>query len=165
MFDHFSYTARTAMERARHEAQRTGREVIDTEHLLAGLLHAGGGGVRVLETLSLAPSRIQAEIEKIAGPKVDSPPVLHQYPLSPGARRVLELARKHADRTVAHEVDTEHLLLGLLDEGEGAASRILSGLGAKKEDFHREIHQFKEPPARGVLSRILEIFGRRPVSK
>gem|GEM_PF-1677822 len=139
MFEKFTERARKTMSLARQEAQRLKQEFISTEHILLGLVQAGGGvGVKVLKEFRIDPMRIREEVEKrvVAGPSEISP---GQLPFSPGCKRVIEFAVESAHRLGHEVVGSEHLLVGLLLEQEGIAARVLAERGLKVDAVEKKI--------------------------
>lgn len=129
MFDRFTDPARKVMGLARQETQRFSHWCIGTEHiLLALLLEEQGLAAEVLRDLGVDPAKVQAEVEAIVRPRAVAT-TSAALPLSPRARRSLELAVAEHQRLGDRFIGTEHLLLGVLGQAEGAACRVLSSLG------------------------------------
>ena len=150
MFEKFTERARKVMGIARQEAERLNHDYIGTEHILLGLVREGTGvAANVLENVGVEIEKIKLEVEKRVkqGPNMVT---LGHLPFTPRAKRVLELAYEEA-RALEHDyVGTEHLLLGLLREGEGMAAQILNDLGLKHDEIKTEIADMigpKAPPA------------------
>jgi 4-oxalocrotonate tautomerase family enzyme len=137
-FDKFTESARRTLTYAQEEAQRLRHNYIDSEHLLLGLLRTKNSvGCRVLTVLSAQPDKIRAAIEVLLD-RTDSRTV-GQIGLMPQAKRVIELAVGEA-RSLEHGyVGTEHLLLGLVLEGEGIAASVLESLGVSVERARAEV--------------------------
>ncbi len=139
MYQHFTDRARKVMQFANQEAIRCNHEYIGTEHILLGLIKEGSGvAANVLKSLNIDPNRVRGEIEKIimAGPdKVTT----GKLPKTPRANRVIELAIDEAKNLNHNYVGTEHLLLGLVREGEGVASQVLMNLGLSLAAIREEI--------------------------
>ena len=133
----FTQRARRVLSLAQEEAERMRHNYIGTEHLLLGLLRDDGGVAgRVLRELGLDQRRLQEMVERLSGPgqrikasKID---------LSPGTKRVLELAIDEARRMNQHYISTEHLLLGLVRQNEGIAIDVLNKLGISPEQIRRQ---------------------------
>jgi len=133
----FTQRARRVLSLAQEEAERMRHNYIGTEHLLLGLLRDDGGVAgRVLRELGLDQRRLQEMVERLSGPgqrikasKID---------LSPGTKRVLELAIDEARRMNQHYISTEHLLLGLVRHNEGIAIDVLNKLGVSPEQIRRQ---------------------------
>ena len=138
MFDRFTERARKVIALAREEAGRLGHDYIGTEHLLLGLIREGGGvAAAVLENLNVDLDRVRLEVEKlvvIGGGTL----TLGEVPFTPRAKKVLELSVEEAQSLSHNYIGTEHLLLGLIREGEGVAAKVLENLGVKL-DKAREI--------------------------
>ncbi|KAB2350895.1 Clp protease N-terminal domain-containing protein [Actinomadura rudentiformis] len=119
---HFTERAHNAVAAARSAATAMSHNYVGTEHLLLGLLDAGGIGGEALDRLSLTPEEIRTAIERIVGYGTASGTDPH---LTPRSKKVLDLARREARRLRSDHVDTEHILLAILREGEGLAAQIL----------------------------------------
>src|SRR5438093_12182134 len=111
---------------------------IGTEHLLLGLMREEGGVAgRVLRELGLEPRRVQELVERMSSPGQRTP--FGKVDLAPGTKRVLELAVDEARRMGHHYIGTEHLLLGLVREGEGIAAGVLESLGVSLDKVRAEV--------------------------
>ena len=131
-FDMFTERAREVLRLAQEEAQRFQHNYIGTEHLLLGLLREGEGvAAKVLSNLGVDLNKVRSTIEFIIG-RGDRF-VLGQIGLTPRAKKVIELAVDEARRLNHHYIGTEHLLLGLVREGEGIAAGVLESLGVNLE--------------------------------
>jgi ATP-dependent Clp protease ATP-binding subunit ClpA len=117
------------------EAQMRGSERIGTEHLLLGLIAAGE--ITELEALGIKAVRLRQELEEIAGPP--GKPIQDDLPLTPGARRAMDLAAEEAKNLDHDEVGPGHMLLGLVREGDGEAAQVLARRGASVARFRGEI--------------------------
>ncbi|HEY5132681.1 MAG TPA: ATP-dependent Clp protease ATP-binding subunit, partial [Candidatus Krumholzibacteriaceae bacterium] len=139
MNDKFTERVRKVIYLARDEANRLQHDYIGTEHLLLGILRLGEGiAAEVLQRLEVDPEQIQQTIENMVKPSGGTLTV-GEIPLTPRAKRVLELAVEEA-RFLGHNyVGTEHLLLGLIREGEGVAARVLLELGVDRKRVREEI--------------------------
>ena len=138
-FEKFSERARRALTRAQEEAQRFGHNYIDTEHVLLGLIaEEEGVASRVLASLGVAPNKIRAAVEFVVGRGERSS--IGEVGLTPRAKRVIELAVDEARRLNHTYIGTEHLLLGLLREREGAAVGVLESFGVSLEKAQAEIN-------------------------
>jgi ATP-dependent Clp protease ATP-binding subunit ClpC len=137
MFDKFTERAKKVINLAREEAGRLGHDYIGTEHILLGLIREGGGvAAAVLENMGLDLERIRLEVEKsinMGGGTL----TLGEVPFTPRAKRVLELAVEEAQALGHNYIGTEHILLGLIREGEGVASKVL-------EQFNVRIDKARE---------------------
>ncbi len=136
-FDKFTERARKVLTLAQEEAQRFNHNYIGTEHILLGLVREGEGvASRVLSNLGVELSKVRAAVEFIIG-RGDRPSP-SEIGLTPRAKRVIELAVDEARRLGHHYIGTEHLLLGLLREGEGVAAGVLESLGINLEKVRSE---------------------------
>lgn len=131
-FDKFTERARKVLSLAQEEAQRFQHNYIGTEHLLLGLVREGEGvAAKVLNSLGVELSRVRDSVEFIIG-RGDRI-VLGEIGLTPRAKKVIELAVDEARRLNHHYIGTEHLLLGLVREGNGIAAGVLESLGVNLE--------------------------------
>jgi len=131
-FDKFTNRARIVMSLAQDEAQRLGHNYMGTEHLLLGLLREGEGVAAIaLQTLGVSLDDARAAVLQIIGH--GDRIVVGEIGLTPRAKKVIELAVDEARRMGHHYVGTEHLLLGLLREGEGIAAGVLASRGVNLE--------------------------------
>jgi ATP-dependent Clp protease ATP-binding subunit ClpC len=139
-FDKFTDRARKVLTLAQDEAQRFNHNYIGTEHLLLGLVREGEGvAARVLENMNVELSKVRTAVEFIIG-RGDRP-VVGDVGLTPRAKRVIELAIDEARRLGHNYIGTEHLLLGLVREGEGIAAGVLESLGVNLDKVrHQVIH-------------------------
>src|SRR3981081_1314371 len=136
-FDKFTERARKVLSLAQEEAQRFQHNYIGTEHLLLGLVREGEGvAAKVLSNLGVELNKVRSAVEFIIG-RGDRI-VLGEIGLTPRAKKVIELAVDEARRLNHHYIGTEHLLLGLVREGEGIASGVLQGFGLDLERVRRE---------------------------
>jgi ATP-dependent Clp protease ATP-binding subunit ClpA len=135
-FDKFTERARQVLTLAQEEAQRFNHNYIGTEHLLLGLLRTDGVGVAVLANLGVELARVRSAVEFIIGRGGRG--VLGETGLTPRAKKVIELAVDEARRLNHHYIGTEHLLLGLVREGEGIAAGVLESLGVNLERVRAE---------------------------
>jgi ATP-dependent Clp protease ATP-binding subunit ClpC len=138
MFERFTERARRVVYLAQQEAARLGHNVIGTEHLLLGLVVEGEGvAAKALENLDIGLERIRQEVEKIIGTGDVSN--LKDIPFTPRAKRVLELAVDEGRQMGHNYVGTEHILLGLIREGEGVAAQVLKNLGTDLDKMRRQV--------------------------
>jgi len=169
MFNKFTERARKVILLAKEEAKRFNHDYIGTEHILLGLIREGEGvAAAVLQKLGLSPEKIRLEVEKLvqSGP---STMVSGDIPFTPKAKKVIELAMEEA-RSLGHNyIGTEHLLLGLIREGEGVASQVLMNLGLDLNRVRSEVitllgSSSPAPSGGGTGSRTktpaLDAFGR-----
>ena len=136
-FDKFTERARRVLTLAQEEAQRFNHNYIGTEHLLLGLVREGDGvAAKVLSNLGVELGKVRSAVEFIIG-RGDRA-VLGEIGLTPRAKKVIELAVDEARRLNHHYIGTEHLLLGLVREGEGIAAGVLESLGVNLERVRAE---------------------------
>ncbi len=139
MFNRFTERARKVIVYAKEEARRFNHDYIGTEHLLLGLIREGEGvAAAVLQKLGLDLETIRLEVEKLVQPGPQTQ-VLGDIPFTPRSKKALELAAEEA-RALGHNyIGTEHLLLGLVKEGEGMAYRVLLNLGLDLGKLRNEV--------------------------
>src|SRR5207244_2808699 len=138
-FDRFNDRAKRVLALAQDEAIRFNHNHIGTEHLLLGLVREGDGvAARVLSSLGVDLSKVRTASEGIIG-RGDSTTSPSEITLSPRTKRVIELAVDEADALGSRQVGTEHLLLGLVREGQGMASGILQSLGLSLEKVRHAV--------------------------
>jgi ATP-dependent Clp protease ATP-binding subunit ClpC len=131
-FDKFTERARKVLSLSQEEAQRFQHNYIGTEHLLLGLVREGEGvAAVVLSNLGVELNKVRDTVEAIIG-RGDRI-VLGEIGLTPRAKKVIELAIDEARRLNHHYIGTEHLLLGLVREGEGIAAGVLESMGVNLE--------------------------------
>ena len=165
MWEPFTERARKAIVLAQEEAQRLGNNYIGTEHLLLGIISEGESvAAKVLENLGIGLQKVRSEVEAIVGK--GSKPTNQEMVFTPRAKRVIELAFEEA-RNLAHNyIGTEHLLLGLVKEGEGVAARVLSNLGVDPSKVRAEITKLlgvetsPTPPKERTKTPTLDQYGR-----
>ncbi len=166
MWQRFTDRARKVIFYAQEEAQRLGETQVSTEHLLLGLVRETDSvAVRILDRLGVSPQRIRAEIERYA--TRGEARYGAEMQLTSRAKRVIDLAYDEARQLNNNYIGTEHLLLGLIREGEGLAARVLHKLGVDLDRARREVmnlqeHEGQSPPSRPQRSRTptLDEFGR-----
>jgi len=160
-FEKFSERARRALTRAQEEAQRFGHNYIDTEHILLGLIaEEDSVASKVLANLGVPPNKIRAAVEFVVGRGERS--AIGEVGLTPRAKRVIELAVDEARRLNHSYIGTEHLLLGLLRDREGAAVGVLESFGVTFDKAQTEINNVlsqSAPQSRAVARGV----GRTPV--
>lgn len=144
----FTQRARRVLSLAHQEAERLRHSYIGTEHLLLGLiLEEGGVAGRVLRELGLEASRIREVITRVSGPGKSSGETLE---LTPGTQQVLEKAIEEAQHLGIHNIGTEHILLGLVNHGEGIAMDVLRKMGITADQIRRQtkrVLQESNPPS------------------
>ena len=170
MFQRFSDRARRVVVLAQEEARMLNHNYIGTEHLLLGLIQEGEGvAAKALESMNISLEAVRNQVEEIIG-RGSSAPTGH-IPFTPRAKKVLELSLREALQLGHNYIGTEHILLGLIREGEGVAAQVLTKLGADLDRVRnqvvqlltgaagtKEISQSGEAPAQGNL--LLDQFGR-----
>jgi len=139
MFNRFTERARKVILLAKEEAKRFNHDYIGTEHILLGLVREGEGvAAAVLASFGLSSDKIRLEVEKLVQPGPTTV-VSGDLPFTPKAKKVIELAMDEA-RSLGHNyIGTEHLLLGLIKEGEGVASQVLMNLGLELDKVREEV--------------------------
>src|SRR5258708_2865507 len=152
-FDTFTERARKVLSLAQEEAQRFQHNYIGTEHLLLGLVREGEGvAAKILSNLGVELTKVRSAVEFIVG-RGDRI-VLGESGLTPRAKKVIELAVDEARRLNHHYIGTEHLLLGLVREGEGIAAGVLQSLGVNLEKVRTQtIQVLSQSGAPHVVSR------------
>ena len=143
----FTQRARRVLSLAHEEAERLHHNYIGTEHLLLGLIREEGGVAgRVLRELGLDPARVKEMVERLTGVGRHAG---GRIELAPGTEHVLQLAIEEARRMGHHYIGTEHLLLGLVRQGEGVGMDVLRRLGITPEQVRRQTRRIlQETPAR-----------------
>jgi ATP-dependent Clp protease ATP-binding subunit ClpA len=140
MFERFTDRARRVVVLAQEEARLLNHNYIGTEHLLLGLIHEGEGvAAMVLESLGISLEAVRAQVEEIIG-QGQSAPTGH-IPFTPRAKKVLELSLREATQLGHNYIGTEHILLGLIREGEGVAAQVLVKLGADLSRVRQQVIQ------------------------
>jgi ATP-dependent Clp protease ATP-binding subunit ClpC len=167
MFNRFTERARKVLVLAKEEARRFSHDYIGTEHILLGLIREGEGvACAVLQNLGIDLERLRLEIEKLISPG-SAAPVLGDIPFTPRAKKALELAAEETRQLGHNYIGTEHILLGLIREGEGVASQVLFSLGVDLKRVREEIsallggiHPQTGPTAGPSKTPALDSFGR-----
>src|SRR5213593_3782320 len=143
--NNFTPRAQQVLALARKEADRFNHNFVGTEHLLLGLIKLGQGvAVNVLQKMGLDLETVRMEVEKQVGTGPDQK-MVGKIPYTPRVKGVLALATKEAKALNHTYVGTEHILLGLLREGDGVAARVLTGLNVDLERTRREILKELDP--------------------
>ena len=172
MFERFTDRARRVVVLAQEEARMLNHNYIGTEHILLGLIHEGEGvAAKALESMGISLEGVRAQVEEIIGQGQQAPS--GHIPFTPRAKKVLELSLREALQLGHNYIGTEHILLGLIREGEGVAAQVLVKLGADLNRVRQTViqllsgYQGKEPataggPAEGTpaTSLVLDQFGR-----
>jgi ATP-dependent Clp protease ATP-binding subunit ClpC len=140
MFGRFTERAQKVLALAQEEALRLSHNNIGTEHILLGLVREGEGiAAKALIALGLGPEKIQKEVENLIGRGQDSGQSIPHY--TPRAKKVIELSMDEARKLGHSYVGTEHVLLGLIREGEGVAARVLNNLGVSLNKARQQVLQ------------------------
>ena len=172
MFERFTDRARRVVVLAQEEARILNHNYIGTEHILLGLIHEGEGvAAKAMESLGISLEAVRSQVEEIIGQGQQAPS--GHIPFTPRAKKVLELSLREALQLGHNYIGTEHILLGLIREGEGVAAQVLIKLGADLARVRQQViqllsgYQGKETvttggPAEGTpaTSLILDQFGR-----
>ncbi len=174
MFERFTDRARRVVVLAQEEARMLNHNYIGTEHILLGLIHEGEGvAAKALESLGISLDAVRQQVEEIIGQGQQAPS--GHIPFTPRAKKVLELSLREALQLGHNYIGTEHILLGLIREGEGVAAQVLVKLGADLNKVRQQViqllsgYQGKEPTAPGAAgpqegtpssSLVLDQFGR-----
>ncbi len=173
MFERFTDRARRVVVLAQEEARMLNHNYIGTEHILLGLIHEGEGvAAKALESLGISLEGVRQQVEEIIGQGQQAPS--GHIPFTPRAKTVLELSLREALQLGHNYIGTEHILLGLIREGEGVAAQVLVKLGADLNRVRQQVIQLlsgyqggKEPAAAGgtgeaapSTSLVLDQFGR-----
>src|SRR5215203_4948581 len=173
MFERFTDRARRVVVLAQEEARMLNHNYIGTEHILLGLIHEGEGvAAKALESLGISLEAVRQKVEEIIGHGQQSPS--GHIPFTPRAKKVLELSLREALQINHSYIGTEHILLGLIREGEGVAAQVLVKLGADLNRVRNQVLQLlsgfqgKEAATSGApeqgnapsSSMVLDQFGR-----
>ncbi|CAN5918753.1 hypothetical protein BH23ACT10_BH23ACT10_02370 [soil metagenome] len=146
MFERFTDRARRVVVLAQEEARMLNHNYIGTEHILLGLIHEGDGvAARVLDALDVARDAARDQVEEIIGRGEDTPS--GHIPFTPRAKKVLELSLRESLQLGHNYIGTEHILLGLIREGEGVGAMVLIRLGAGLDDVRAGIVDVLGSPA------------------
>jgi ATP-dependent Clp protease ATP-binding subunit ClpC len=170
MFERFTDRARRVVVLAQEEARMLNHNYIGTEHILLGLIHEGEGvAAKALESLGISLDAVRQQVEEIIGQGQQAPS--GHIPFTPRAKKVLELSLREALQLGHNYIGTEHILLGLIREGEGVAAQVLVKLGADLNKVKQQViqllngYQSKEPAGTASegapsTSLVLDQFGR-----
>jgi len=151
MWQRFTERARKVVFYAQEEAQKFGEGYVSTEHLLLGLVRESESvASRVLEKLGVSLGRVRSEVEKQL-PRGESR-TAQEMTLTPRAKRVIDLAYDEARQLNNNYIGTEHLLLGLIREGDGLAGRVLTKLGVELDRARKEVQSLQENETQGRSS-------------
>jgi ATP-dependent Clp protease ATP-binding subunit ClpC len=172
MFERFTDRARRVVVLAQEEARMLNHNYIGTEHILLGLIHEGEGvAAKALESLGISLDGVRTQVTEIIGEGQQAPS--GHIPFTPRAKKVLELSLREALQLGHNYIGTEHILLGLIREGEGVAAQVLTKMGADLNKVRQQViqllsgYQGKEPVSAGgpqegqpAGSAVLDQFGR-----
>ena len=157
MFERFTDRARRVAVLAQEEARMLRHDHIGTEHILLGLIREGEGvAAKALESLGISLEAVRQHVGGITGQGQQAPS--GHIPFTPRAKKVLELSLREALQLGHNYIGTEHILLGLIREGEGVAAQVLVKLGADPSRVRQQVIQLlagspgKEPAAAGAPS-------------
>ena len=140
MFERFTDRARRVVVLAQEEARMLNHDYIGTEHILLGLIHEGEGvAARALESLGISLEAVRQQVEVIIG-RGQGMPCGH-IPFTPRAKKVLELSLREVQQLGHNYIGTEHILLGLIREGDGVAVQVLVKLGVDLNRVRRQVIQ------------------------
>jgi Clp amino terminal domain, pathogenicity island component/UvrB/uvrC motif len=152
MFERFTDRARQVIVLAEDEARMLNHNYIGTEHILLGLIHEGEGvAAKALESLGISLEAVRQRVEEIIGQGQQAP--ARHIPFTPRVKKVLELALREAQQLGHNSIGTEHILLGLIREGDGVAAQVLVKLGADLSRVRQQVirllhgYQDREPAA------------------
>ena len=138
MFERFTDRARRVVVLAQEEARMLSHSYIGTEHLLLGLAHEGEGvAARALESLGISLEAVRQQVEEIAGR--GNVALQGHIPFTPRAKKVLDLSLREALQLGHNYIGTEHILLGMIREGEGVAAQVLIKLGADLDRTRQKV--------------------------
>jgi ATP-dependent Clp protease ATP-binding subunit ClpA len=152
MFERFTDRARRVVVLAQEEARMLNHNYIGTEHILLGLIHEGEGvAAKALESLGISLDAVRQHVGEIIGQGQQAPS--GHIPFTPRAKKVLELTRREAEQLGHAYIGTEHILLGLIREGNGVAAQVLVVLGADLNRVRQTVIQLLHGhPAREPVS-------------
>ena len=156
MFERFTDRARRVIVTAQSEARGLDHDYLGTEHILLALMEEGTGvGHETLEAMRITADMVREKVEQITG-RGQVPSRRGHLPFTPAAKKVLELSLREALQLGHTYIGTEHILLGLIREGEGVAAQVLVGLGADLNHIRQLVieiltsrHQSEAPPVAG----------------
>ena len=146
MFERFTDRARRVVVLAQDEARRLDHDYIGTEHLLLGLLHEGQGvAAQALDGLGVDLAEVRRRVEEIIGRGQHAPS--GHIPFTPRAKKVLELSLREALDLGHDYIGTEHILLGIVREGQGVAAQVLAAMGAGEDAIRAKVSELLGPAA------------------
>jgi ATP-dependent Clp protease ATP-binding subunit ClpC len=149
MFERFTDRARRVVVQAQEEARTLDQNYIGSEHLLLGLTHENIGGLaaKTLESLGIGRDAVRQRVEEIIGRGSQAPS--GHIPFTPEAKKALELSLREAVQLGHQYIGTEHLLLGLIREGDSVAGRVLAELGADLDGARQQVVRLLDEYQRG----------------
>jgi ATP-dependent Clp protease ATP-binding subunit ClpA len=151
VFERFTDRAQQVVVLAQEEARMLNHNYLGTEHLLLGLVHEGEGvAARALESLGISLQAVRQQVEEIIGQGQQAP--AGHVPFTPRAKKVVELAQREANDLGHNYIGTEHLLLGLVREGEGVAAQVLVKLGADLAGVRQQVVHLLHGPAGSAVA-------------
>src|SRR5881275_1245907 len=151
MFERFTDRARRVVVLAQEEARMLNHNYIGTEHILLGLIHEGEGvAAKALESLGISLEAVRQQVEEIAGRGQQAPG--GHIPFTPRAKKVLELSLRESTGLGHRYIGTEHILLGLIREGQGVAAQVLVKLGADLSRTRQQVIELLHGPGAGKLA-------------
>lgn len=140
MFERFTDRARRVVVLAQEEARNLNHNYIGTEHILLGLIHEGEGvAAQALEAMGISLESVREQVEEIIGQGTEAPS--GHIPFTPRAKKVLEYSLREALQLGHNYIGTEHILLGLIREGDGVAAQVLTNLGADLPSVCQQVIQ------------------------
>ena len=140
MLERFTDRARQVVVLAQQEARALDHDHIGTEHILLGLIGEGQGvAVKALTSLEISLDEIRQEVEAVIGRGTSQRPMTGHIPFTPQAKKVLELSLREAHLLGADYIGTEHILLGLVREGDGVGAQVLIGAGVDLDRARRQV--------------------------
>jgi ATP-dependent Clp protease ATP-binding subunit ClpA len=140
MFERFTDRARRVVVLAQEEARMLNHHYVGTEHILLGLVHEGEGvAAKALDSLGIGLETVREKVEETIG-RGEKPPSGH-IPFTPRTKKVLELSLRESLQLGHNYIGTEHILLGMISEGEGVAAQVLVGLGADLDRVRQQVTQ------------------------
>ena len=163
MFERFTDRARRVVVLAQEEARMLNHNYIGTEHILLGLIHEGQGvAAKALESLGINLQAVRQQVEEIIGRGQQAPS--GHIPFTPRAKKVLELSLRESLQLGHNYIGTEHILLGLIREGDGVAAQVLVKLGADLNRVREQViqllhaHPAEEPGSAPSAARELRLL-------
>jgi ATP-dependent Clp protease ATP-binding subunit ClpA len=166
MFERFTDRARRVIVLAQQDARMLSHDYVGTEHILLGLIDEGEGvAAKALESLGISLDAVRQQVEEIIGQGDEAPP--RRIPFTPRAKKVLELSLREALQLGHNYIGTEHILLGLIREGDGVAAQVLVRLGADLNRVRQQViqllhgYQGKEPVSARSAERELKTLDTR----